>query len=122
MTTTDTLTDTCAMCHEPVEFRDGTWVHPHSADPYCGTGDGAAAWPSDQANLELSRAALTTLRTELPNVYFLGLGTVSHTMRPGHTDLTDCGRRITQEIDRYPTSRGEPGCERCYAASKARRQ
>jgi hypothetical protein len=34
----------CTNCHEPVEHR-GQWVHAHSGDVECWTGDGSAASP-----------------------------------------------------------------------------
>jgi hypothetical protein len=34
----------CTNCHEPVEHRD-CWVHAHSGDVECWTGDGATASP-----------------------------------------------------------------------------
>ena len=41
----------CAVCSEPVSYDPHPdaecWYHPHSADIYCGTGDGATARPSN---------------------------------------------------------------------------
>ncbi|SKZ83565.1 Uncharacterised protein [Mycobacteroides abscessus subsp. abscessus] len=39
--------ETCAICHEMIQESDGTnWIHTHSRDEYCGTGDGATAYPT----------------------------------------------------------------------------
>lgn len=38
--------DTCHKCHESVVSTDGIhWTHGHG-DNYCGTGDGATAYPT----------------------------------------------------------------------------
>ena len=37
---------TCAICSEPITYELARgWYHPHSGDTYCGTGDGAVAYP-----------------------------------------------------------------------------
>lgn len=36
----------CTICDEPIEFNtESGWVHPHSGDRECWTGDGAVAYP-----------------------------------------------------------------------------
>jgi hypothetical protein len=56
----------CTVCSEPCELGPKTWIHSHSQDMYCGTGDGAMASPTildqDEAD-ELQ--ALTELLAEL---------------------------------------------------------
>lgn len=38
--------ETCLICHEPVSKIQGVWVHNHSGDAYCHTGDGSTAMPT----------------------------------------------------------------------------
>ena len=35
---------TCKVCHEPITHNGAQWLHDHG-DLYCGTGDGAMAYP-----------------------------------------------------------------------------
>lgn len=35
----------CQVCHEPIAKGASWWIHYHG-DTYCGTGDGATAYPT----------------------------------------------------------------------------
>lgn len=44
----DKVTIYCAVCREVVDYRERGWVHPHSGDAACWTGDGATALPGER--------------------------------------------------------------------------
>lgn len=36
----------CAVCAEQTMDAGGTWIHTHTGERHCGTGDGATAFPA----------------------------------------------------------------------------
>lgn len=47
------VTDTCSICHEPIESADEIhWRHSRAdKDEFCGTGDGSTAYPAHRSSM-----------------------------------------------------------------------
>lgn len=57
----------CAVCHEVVTPYGNGWIHVHGGDAYCGTGDGATAFPSRQAAQPCPNCGSHWNMTSIPN-------------------------------------------------------
>lgn len=93
----------CRICKESVTCTpDGVWIHAHTSEDICGTGDGSVAFPESILVTRLRSAARHDV-TPRDDVVAIELATGKPFQRelpvwiPDTNDLPQCGR-VTEEV------------------------
>lgn len=97
------MTRVCRVCKERVTCTpDGVWIHAHTSEPHCGTGDGSVAFPESELVTRLRGAARhdATSRDDIVAVEVAtgkAFARELPTLIPDTNDLPQCGQ-VTEEV------------------------